>query len=115
MSIDAGDVEGDVVVRCDSAEAQAKVETPAFPGQGYCRLPQLLLSRRQTTTSPFSVLWAHISRLKAMPQVAKARRMGRLMICCQFCSKLHRSAAESTSDDCHIDENKPVTFTASGL
>ena len=51
MSIDAGDVEEDVVVRCDSGEAQAKVETAAVPEQGYCRLPRLPLSRRQTTTS----------------------------------------------------------------
>ena len=39
LSIDAGDVEEDVVVRCDSGEAQAKVETTAGPEQGYCRLP----------------------------------------------------------------------------
>lgn len=79
MSIDAGDVEGDVLVQCDSAEAQAKVETPAFPGQGSCRFPQLLLSCRQTTTSHFPILRALILRLNTMPQVAKTRRMGRLM------------------------------------
>ncbi|KAI6851141.1 hypothetical protein KC332_g259 [Hortaea werneckii] len=38
MSIDAGDVEEDVVVRCDSGEAQAKVEMAAGPEQGYGRL-----------------------------------------------------------------------------